>query len=381
VNTVGFKLTGIFILVLGLAGAGEVGVVSHIKVLSDKVEDVSSMEAWKASFIKDGMTDEQKALAVWTTVCKFRHQDAPPIEYLTGDGGDVHDPIKTFNVYGYNMCCCESSNICALARYAGLKARGWGINAHSVPEVEYGGAWHLLDASLVCYFKKPNQQIAGVEDIIGNVGEWYKSHPEYRGNGNMLTKYMSQGGWKKGPEILANTNAYDNNGWLPAATHGWYSTMQEYDGRGGGKDNKAFMYEYGYSQGYELNIQLRPGEKLTRNWSNKGLHLNMDLGHGAPGCLTEKVGEGSLRYSAALGDLANGRIGNGTHEYNVPVDSVAFKDGVYTFDMPSSYIYLGGELSAKATVADGGEVSFSISDNNGLDWKDAGSSTCCSHTH
>lgn len=364
------KLTAGFVIGLSMAVAGEVGVVSHIKVLSDKVEDVSSLEAWKASFIKEGMTDEQKALAIWTSVCKFRHQDPPPLEYLTGDGGDVHDVIKTFNVYGYNMCCCESSNICQLARYAGMKARGWGINAHSVPEIEYSGAWHLLDASLVCYFKKPDNQIAGVEDIMGNVAEWYKTHPEYKGNGNLLTKYMAQGGWKKGPDILANTNAYDNNGWLPAATHGWYATMQEYDGRGGGKDNKAFLYEYGYSQGYEVNIQLRPGERITRNWGNKGLHLNMDLKQGAPGALTEKVGEGQLRYSAALGDLTNGRIGNGVHEYNVPIKESDFKDGVYIFDMPSSYVYLGGELNVKASLGDGGEVAFAISDNNGLDWKD-----------
>ena len=45
-----------------LAG-GPVGVVSHVKVLSDKVADVSSMEAWKSSFIKDGMSDEQKMIA------------------------------------------------------------------------------------------------------------------------------------------------------------------------------------------------------------------------------------------------------------------------------------------------------------------------------
>src|SRR5437660_3714015 len=33
-----------------------VGVVSHIQVLSDKVPDVSSIEAWKRSFLKDGMS-------------------------------------------------------------------------------------------------------------------------------------------------------------------------------------------------------------------------------------------------------------------------------------------------------------------------------------
>src|SRR5271154_2724039 len=104
-----------------------VGVVSHVLVLSDKVEDVSSMEAWKKSFIKEGMTDEQKALAIWRTVVKFRHQDAPPKEFLQAED-DVHDPIKSFNVYGYGMCSCALSNISALSRSVGLQSRGWGIN-------------------------------------------------------------------------------------------------------------------------------------------------------------------------------------------------------------------------------------------------------------
>src|ERR1035437_7358580 len=126
-------------------------VVSHIKVLSDKVEDISSLEAWKKSFIRDGMTEQQKALAVWPTVVKFRQQTSPPNEYLASSA-NVHDPIKDFNVYGYGMCCCASANIEALSRYAGLEARGWGINHHSVPEVKIDGHWSLLDASLIQYF-------------------------------------------------------------------------------------------------------------------------------------------------------------------------------------------------------------------------------------
>jgi hypothetical protein len=388
------------LLILAVRGfaADAAGVVSHIKVVSDKVEDVSSVAAWKKSFIKDGMSDEQKALAVWESVVKFRHQDIPPVEYLTGDGGDVHDPIKTFNVYGYNMCCCESSNILALAQEAGLEGRGWGIHSHSVPEVKYGGAWHLLDASLVCFFRKPDRSIAGVEDIIGSIGAWYGEHPEYRNNNDKLYKFMGGGNWRKGPAVLANTTAYDDNGWLPAATHGWYSTMQEYDGSGGGKDNKAFLYNYGYSMGYEVNIQLRPGERLTRNWSNKGLHINQDGAGANPGSLTEKTGQGQLLYAAKLGDLSNQRIGNGTAEYRVPVGSTALKNsaltytnwavtdggknqpalqvekgtepGVLELDLPSSYVYLDGTAKLNAVVGAGGEVVVSFSDNHGLDWKE-----------
>src|SRR5580700_11349733 len=106
---------------LAAATAGAPAEVCHVLVTSDKVEDVSSLEAWRKSFITEGMSDEQKGIAIWTSVVKFRHQEPPPFEFLQGEE-HVHDPIKTFNVYGYGQCCCASSNIEALARYLGLRA-------------------------------------------------------------------------------------------------------------------------------------------------------------------------------------------------------------------------------------------------------------------
>src|SRR5205823_6375073 len=84
-----------------------VGVVSHLLVVSDKVPDVSSMEAWRKSFLKEGMTDQEKALAAWRTTVMFQHQDAPPREYLHNEEV-IQDPIKTFNVYGYSFCSAAS---------------------------------------------------------------------------------------------------------------------------------------------------------------------------------------------------------------------------------------------------------------------------------
>ena len=248
------------------------GVVSHVKVLSDKVEDVTSLESWKAAFIKPDMTDEQKALAVWRSAVMFRHQDIPPREYVSNEP-DVHDPIKSFNVYGYGQCCCASAHIEALSRYIGLQSRGWGITGHSVPEVKVGDRWCMLDASLINYFTAPNGGIAGVEEISKSIGDWYTIHPDFRGNNERLYHFMLHDGWKHGPAVVSGNHFYDDNGWLPAATHGWNSTMVEY-----GSSPKNFVYEYGSAIGYEVNIQLRPGERLTRNWFNKGLHVNMDGG-------------------------------------------------------------------------------------------------------
>jgi len=369
--------------------APQAGVVCHVKVVSDKVADVSTLEAWKRATVREGMSDAEKAAAIWRSVHTWRHQDSPPSELR--HEGCVHDPIRVFNVYGYGMCCCASANVEALARYCGLEARGRIISAHSVPEVRWDGKWHLVDSSLICYFPDAQGQWLGVDEIIAGVADWYGKNPGYRKNDAKLRQFMGRGGWRKGPEVLSRCPTYDDNGWLPAATHGWYSTMQEYDCK------PEQVYEYGHTLGYELNLELRRGERITRNWSNRGLHVNME-GGGAPGCLNGKVGTGDLRYSPRLGDLAPGRIGNGTQEYDVPLADGGFRHGaiavenlactaedraapalhvkdpgqpgIYIVRMPTAYVYLGGRLTCTAVVAEGGALKVSFSDNHGLDWKD-----------
>jgi hypothetical protein len=372
------------------------GIVSHIKVLSDKVPDVSNLDAWKKSYIKDGMTDQEKAMAIWKTVHTFQHQDAPPSEFLHNEG-IVQDAIKIFNVYGYSFCGVATADTQALARHVGVKARGWTITNHVVPEVWWDNAWHLMDASLICYFPKADGKVASVEEISAGVKEFYAKHPELKGNDAKLRDYQFKGpGFKTGPDVLVRSPNYDQRGWLPALTHGWYATMQEYDG------TNLMAWEPGYTTGYQVNIQLRKGERLTRNWSHKNLHANMDAG-GGPGCMTMEIGKGSMAYCVANGDLAPGRVGNGTLEYNVPLASGDFRGGAlsvtnlvwqaedkqapavhvkdaaqpgeFIIRMPSSYLYLGGSLKYKAVVSGGGEVALAFSDNNGLDWKEISKAT------
>lgn len=381
---------GVVFCSLPVLAGQEFGVVSHVKVTSDKVQDVSSLDAWKASFIKPGMTDQEKALAVWRSVVMFRHQDIPPNEFLDTEE-HPHDPIEDFNVYGYGQCCCASANVEALARFIGMDARGWGITGHSVPEISIGGRWCMFDASLINYFQKPDGSIAGVEEVGSSITDWFSKHPELRDNEARLRQFMSNNGWKNGPPIVADGTGYDDNGWLPAATHGWYSTLSEF-----GHPKKNFIYDYGCAAGYEVNLQLRPGETITRNWSNKGLHVNMDDG-AAPGCLNMAVGQDQLRYSPRFGDLAPGRIGNGTVEWNVPLDEIELEEtslgvenlangpggtiqvkdpampGAFILRMPSSYVYVGGKLMLDPIIGAGGFVSVSYSENNGLDWRPIGS--------
>ena len=365
--------------------AVDVAVVSHIKVLSDKVEDVSSPADWQKTYIKPGMSDQEKAIAIWKTMVKYRHQTTPPAEYL----GDMHDPFKTMHVYGYGQCCCASACCESLARYIGMDARGRIINAHSVPEVYYGGAWHLIDASLMDYYEKPDGTLASVDDLRHAVRGWFEQNPDLattlRGKDTPLREFARNNGWKKGPPLLANCEFFDANGINFAGYHGWPSNMQEYDW----SDDKCKVFDYGGSMGYQLNIQLRPGERLTRNWFDKGDHINAP--NGDPGLLNNR--RASLGFQARLGDIAPGRVGNGTDEYDVPLASATLADaclqyenlkpgrkpalaaadgakpGVLVIRMPNSYVYLGGTVTLLPAITKG-SVTVSISRNQGLDWEE-----------
>ncbi len=391
------RLTAVFLMVATLAmgsalKAGEApAIVSNVKVLSDKVEDVSSIEAWQKSEIKDGMTNEQKALAIFDTVVKFRHFEPEPIEFSGLTSPTVTDPIKLFNVYGYGTGC---TSLMALARALNFEARAFTVNRWGqAPEIRYDDAWHFLDPSLIAYFRKPDGKIAGVEELVANVKAWYEKNPGYIGDVPKIQKFMrEQNGIKSGPELLRTSPMLDDRGNFPFNYFGWYTAMLIFDGT----NKTPFEYQDTYTAGYRVNIQLRKGEKLTRNWSNTGLHVNMDGSGGNPELLKAETGKGVLYYTPKMGDLSNGRVGNGTLVYEPPLADATFKDAVFSSEniafsadkekpvqikdgaasgsfvvrMPCSYVYLSGTLVVDAALAAGGDVSVAFSDNNGTDWKD-----------
>jgi hypothetical protein len=361
--------------------------INNLKVLSDKIDDVTTAENIVKSFAKPGMSDAERAKALWTASVKYRHQTVPPNEQLAADW-EAHDPVKLFNVYGYCMCCCASSLIESLNRLDGREARGRILTGHSVPEVRYGGAWHMFDASLLTLFPKPGSgDLASVDEISAAVRGWLDQHPEYRGNDRKLREMMASEekmGWKlHGPELLANCPYY-RQGWFPAKTHGWYSTMQEYD-------RQSEFYEYGYQLGHRALFALRPGESLVREAGNHGLHVNQDRDPGWNVLHQRQAPLGDLAYLSQFYPGYNGGVvANGFHRYAPDLTAgglaagadlyenlaeggtpalhprVAGTPGVAVVELSSPYVYLGGRLKLRAlrrSAAD--RVAVSLSTNNG----------------
>jgi hypothetical protein len=386
------RLRLLLLLVIGALQAGQTYAaapvpaagarLNNLKVLSDKIDDVTTVETILRSFVKPGMSDAERAKALWTAAIRYRHQAPPPNEFLTADW-EAHDPVKLFNVYGYCMCCCSSALLEALNRLDGRPARGRILNGHSVPEVFYDGGWHMYDASLITYFPKPGSGVvAAVDDISEAVRSWYAQNPGCRGNPGKLMQIMRSDGWTgwkdKGPTLLANCPYY-HLGYFPARTHGWDATMVEYD-------RKSEVYEYGYHVGHRALFSLRPGETLVREAGNRGLHVNgrqnphweglkakapqNELAYVKdflPGYNGGVVGNGYHRY---IPDLAGGGLAGGAEVYDnlTAGDAPALhpqtggKPGIAVVQLASPYVYLGGRLTFQAvrqSAADAVTVSLS----------------------
>jgi hypothetical protein len=360
--------------------------VNQLKVLSYKVDDVTTVENIVKSFTKPGMSDQARAQALWTAVVKYRHQTAPPNEHLAGDW-EAHDPVKIFNVYGYCMCCCCSALVEALNREDGREARGRILNGHSVPEVRYRNGWHMFDGSLITFFPRPADGVAAsVNEIAASIADWYARHPSYQRNGEKILQLMRKDGWMgwraEGPRLLAHYPYY-RAGYFPARTHGWDATMSEYDRR-------SEVYEYGYHVGHRALLSLRPGESFVREAGNRGLHVNMDVAPAWDG-LKAKAPENDLVYLEEFFPGHRGGLSaNGVHRYapnlaagDLAPGSESFENlasggspplrvrdaarpGVAVIAMVSPYVDLGGKLRLKATGRSAGDhVLVSISTNHG----------------
>ena len=127
--------------------------------------DLTTVEGMLKSVLKPGMTDEQKAIAIWQFLRDWRYH------YYPAEGGDeVHDPVKFINVYGYGFCDDSASNFAVLCGAAGVRGRVWGLSGHVVGEALFDGRWHMFDPDHQAYYRMAEGHIASVEELA--------AHPE-----------------------------------------------------------------------------------------------------------------------------------------------------------------------------------------------------------
>lgn len=161
-------LLSLLLVILGNAqiGHGVALPVVNPRLTTDSSLDTSSVTMVVRQIIRPGMSAEEKALACWRFMLDHFYHWHPPQEESVP--GEVRDFAKAVNSYGYGPCFVNTPVLAALWQSAGLESRAWRLGGHTVPEVRYGGRWHMLDADARAWHRGSDGQIASVADLASN---------------------------------------------------------------------------------------------------------------------------------------------------------------------------------------------------------------------
>jgi hypothetical protein len=274
-----------------------------------------------SSAVTPDMTDGEKAFALWFQEIRYRHHSG-------GDNNELLDPVKVFNVYGYNTCGNDSICLATLWRKAGLKAVPAHALGHCISQAFYDGGWHFFDGDMhSVYLLRDNKTVAGEEDLV-------RDH-------DLIKRTHSKG-------ILMSDTWWDGQGMC---------AMYFYDGpvkgqRGGTVDTS-------------MNMVLRPGEAIVWSWEQPKTLKH----HGASGVMPTyptAIRNGLWEYQPDF-SKATWRKGASTVQ-NITsspegITAETGKTGVLTWKMHSPYVFVGGRLGLDAVGA-----RFSIS-SDGKTWQ------------
>jgi D-amino peptidase len=261
------------------------------------------------SAITPEMTEAGKAFAIWFQQIRHRHHSG-------GDNNELGDPVKVFNVYGFNTCGNDSICLGTLWKQAGLRTAPARALGHCISQVFYDGAWHLLDGDLhSVYLLRDNETVA-------NDAQLARDH-------DLVKRTHSNG-------ILLVDTQWDGQG-----TAALYFTECEITGQRSGKADTR------------MNMVLRPGEAIVWRW-----------GQLKP-----------LKHHTALYTMPTytGAIFNGLWEYRpdlskplwrqgaTSVENIRWggseltaeegKTGSIVWTMSSPYVFVGGRIEAEGSGA------------------------------
>ena len=225
-------LTGLFLML-----SGGLAKVESPWISTDKSYDSSSLDAIIKSVIKPGMTNDEKAIAIYNYCRLTFYHFAYPTEK------DGIGPLKAVNVYGWSLCGGLHTVLGELYKKAGFeyRYRGWSNPGHTTIEVKYDGKWHYLDNFLSFYaWDKNKKTIVGQDEIIKDPDLALKAGEEGRGPENIL----SCGDTAKG--VVTGTKS-------SKVLSGWGGSIKQSDGT------------------YTMDFVLMSGQSLELDWGRDGV--------------------------------------------------------------------------------------------------------------
>jgi hypothetical protein len=304
-----------------MENVGEIDVVNPW--LSNGRNTFRTVDEIVESATTPGMTDAEKAYALWFQEIQYRHHSG-------GDNNELLDPVKVFNVYGYNTCGNDSISLATLWRKAGLRAAPARALGHCISQAFYNGFWHFYDGDMhSVYLLRDNETVAGEQDLV-------RDH-------DLIKRTHSKG-------ILMPDTWWDGQGMC---------AMYFYEG--------SVTGERGGKLDTSMNMVLRAGEALVWRWGQ----LNPVKHHGALGAMPtypSAICNGLWEYRPDFSKETWRKGTTSVENLTSGADGLAAEEGgrgTVIWIMRSPYVFVGGRLEAE-----GADANFFIS-VDGKTWERA----------
>jgi hypothetical protein len=273
--------------------------------LSNGRNNFRSVDEMVSTAIVPGMTDADKAFALWFQEIRYRH-------HSSGDNSELGDPVKVFNVYGYNTCGNDSICLATLWRKAGLKVAPARALGHCISQAFYDDGWHFYDGDMHCvYLLRDNQSVAGEQDIV-------RDH-------DLIKRTHSKG-------IL-----FPDTWWSEPEMCSMYFFEGPVTGERSGKSDPT------------MTLVLRPGEALTRQWGQLRPLKYHGMLHVTP-TYEDVIYNGLWEYRPDFSKAVWRKGAVAVENVTMRPDGLAAdegKIGTIVWSMRSPYVFVGGRLDVE----------------------------------
>jgi len=306
-------------------------------------------------------TPRERAEAIWRYFLTDGRFVAPGFWYHIAGWvyeepmGEVLDPLKLMNSYGFGLCYQIAPVLEAAWRAGGFEdARAWFLTGHTVAEVYYDGAYHHYDSDMMGYTTTGHG--AAKQSPVASVHQ-------LENDGSIILSKL------KGPRD-ADAKQVDQP-WYPADVNaGAMDGLAELFTTK--SDNHLFPMERA-PQGHNLDFVLRPGERLIRYYhpEKAGLfYLPYKFDGREWKEFPQEIAEYQIRTPDGPRSQKDERMwGTGRIEYHPPMTGAAEQ----IFRVQSPYVIIGAEFEIGATLASESQsVTLETSTDEGRTWVAAG---------
>ncbi len=275
--------------------------------LSNGRNNFRTTEEVVAAAIEPGMSDKEKAIALWYQEIMHRY-------HFTSGDSEVKTPVKVFNVYGYNTCGDDANCMAGLWKRAGLKVRPARLMGHCITQVFYDGRWNLMDGDMhSMYLLRDNETVASEQELVRDHDLIKRSHT----HGIRHPNRRSQDEWE--------------------------ASLYIYEGDTGGDRDCVGTPT--------MDMVLRPNEALTWRWG----HLDPIKYHGkSPPRHPDTVSNGLWEYGPDFTKDTWRKGADAVEAVRTTGDGLAAevgKTGTIVWTMRSPYVIVGGRLEVEGSGA------------------------------